>query len=74
MDPKTYFISHINSYTGKVLLNELSTSDDPMIDISNYTFHGTLENGANPIYTATDGKVPEKCAKVVKMSRSKEFR
>lgn len=74
MDPKTFMISHVNSYTGKILLEELSTSTDPMIDISQYQFHGTLQHGTNQIYTATDGKVPDKVSKVVKMSRTRDFR
>lgn len=32
MPPKTFFISQINSYTGRVLYNELKFSKDPMID------------------------------------------
>ena len=34
MDPKKFFISHVNSYTGKVLHEELSTEPNKMIDIS----------------------------------------
>jgi|APCry1669189733_1035249.scaffolds.fasta_scaffold295987_1 hypothetical protein len=45
MPPKTFFISNINSYTGKVLLEELRISKDPMIDLSKYKFIGTLETG-----------------------------
>lgn len=73
MEPKTFFISHINSYLGKVLLEELSTSNDPMIDISAYKFHGTLEHGNNQIYMAA-GECPPNVSKVVKMTRTREFR
>ena len=45
MPPNTFFISNINSYTGKVLLEELRISKDPMIDLSKYKFVGTLESG-----------------------------
>ena len=45
MPAKTFFISNINSYTGKVLLEELRISKDPMIDLSKYKFIGTLETG-----------------------------
>ena len=75
MDPKTFFISHINSYTGKVLYEELSTSRDPMMDISQYKFRGTLESGTNHIYTPAEGSgPPDGVEKVVKMERSREFR
>lgn len=74
MPPKTFFISHINSYTGKVLKEELAKNRNPDIDISQYKFHGTLEKGINNIYTATDGIVPEGVEKVVQMSRTREFR
>lgn len=74
MPPKTFFISHINSYTGKVLKEELSISRDPMIDISEYKFHGTMEKGINNIYSATDGTVPDGVDKIVQMSRTRDFR
>lgn len=73
MEPKTFFISHINSYMGKVLLEELSTTNDPMIDISAYKFHGTLEKGDNDIYMAS-GDCPPNVSKVVQMTRTREFR
>lgn len=45
-----------------------------MIDISKYQFRGTLQSGTNEIYTATDGKVPDGVSKIVKMSRTRDFR
>jgi hypothetical protein len=45
MPPTTFFISNVNSYAGKVILEELRVSKDPMIDLSNYKFIGTLETG-----------------------------
>ena len=74
MPPKTFFISNINSYTGKVLLEELRISKDPMIDLSKYKFVGTMETGQNYIYMASDGTVPEGVEKTVKIERSREFR
>ena len=40
---KKFFISHINSYTGKALLNEIYNKDTVKEEYAAHTFTGTLE-------------------------------
>ena len=47
---KKFFISHINSYTGKTLLKEMQNKDKVKEEWAAHTFHGTLETGLNHVY------------------------
>ena len=62
---KKFFISHVNSYTGRVLLKELDNRKDVKDpEFAGHTFCGTLETGTNHIYLPEKG-VPEGVDKVV---------
>ena len=71
---KKIFISHINSYVGKVLYNQLDNRakcKDP--EFAGNRFCGTLLQSTNSVFLA-DQKLPDGVEKYVKMSRSREFR
>lgn len=70
---KSYFISHINSYTGKTLYEQLKNADKVKEAYAAHTFQGTIQSGTNHIYIQSTEK-PEGVEKVVKMERSREFR
>jgi len=48
---KKFFISHVNSYTGRALLKELNNKDTVKEEWAAHTFDGTLEAGTNDVYT-----------------------
>ena len=73
-DPKNFFISHVNSYTGRILYEELSTEPDPMIDISKYSFNGTLETTPNVMNSPAEGAGAPDEVGIVKMQRTRAFR
>ena len=71
---KKIFISHINSYVGKVLYNQLDNrSKCRDVEFAGNKFCGTILQSSNSVF-ATDTKCPEGVDKTVKMSRSREFR
>ena len=47
---KKIFISHVNSYTGRVLMAELDNKHKVKEEYAAHTFCGTLETGSNHIY------------------------
>jgi hypothetical protein len=51
---KKFFISHINSYTGKVLLDELRNAHKVKEEYAAHSFMGTIEPYTNHIYTSKD--------------------
>lgn len=68
---KKFFLSHMNTYTGKTLLKELWNADTVRSSDAAHTFYGTL-NSAEPTYT---GEVcPNYASGLYKMERTKEFR
>ena len=70
---KSYFIAHINSYTGKTLYEQLKNADKVKEAYAAHTFQGTIQSGTNHIYIQSTEK-PVGVEKVVKMERSREFR
>ena len=70
---KSFFISHINSYTGKTLYEQLKNADTVKEEYAAHTFQGTVETGTNHVYTQ-NSEVPEGVEKIVKMERTREFR
>jgi len=42
---KKIFISHVNSYTGRALYNELDNRSTVKEEYAGHTFYGTLETG-----------------------------
>jgi hypothetical protein len=71
---KKFFISHINSYTGKAILNGISNKKTVKEEYAAHSFCGTLEKGRNVLYTELNPSVPEECSKIVEMSRTRAFR
>ena len=48
---KKFFISHVNSYTGRALFKELNNKGQTKEEYAEHAFSGTLETGTNHIYT-----------------------
>ena len=48
---KKFFISHVNSYTGRTLFKELNNKGQTREEFAEHSFQGTLETGTNHIYT-----------------------
>mmetsp|Transcript_16040 Transcript_16040/g.27042 ORF Transcript_16040/g.27042 Transcript_16040/m.27042 type:complete len:425 (+) Transcript_16040:21-1295(+) len=71
---KKFFISHINSYAGLVLYQELQNKHLVKEEFAAHTFHGTLQQGLNHIYNMWNPTAPEGVEKVIKFERSREFR
>ena len=71
---KKFFISHVNSYTGRALLKELNNKDTVKEAWAAHTFDGTLEAGTNDVYTTQYPVAPEGVDNVVKMERTRDFR
>jgi hypothetical protein len=71
---KKFFISHVNSYTGRALLKELNNKDTVKEEWAAHTFEGTLEAGTNHTYATQNPEAPEGVEKVVKMERTRDFR
>lgn len=71
---KKFFISHINSYTGRCLNEELKNKHLVREEFAAHTFSGTLETGKNHIYSMQSPVVPSDIEKVVKMERTRDFR
>ena len=71
---KKIFISHVNSYTGRALFQELDNSKTVKEAYAAHTFSGTLETGQNHIYTMQNPNKPDGVEKIVKMERTRDFR
>merc|ERR1740117_2268165 len=71
---KKFFISHVNSYTGRYLHEELKNAHEVKEERAAHTFIGTLESGKHHIYTMQAPMIPEGVEKVVKMERTRDFR
>jgi hypothetical protein len=71
---KRFFISHMNSYTGRVLLEELKNADKVKEEYAAHTFQGTIQEGTSSWYTLKSNELPEGVEKIVKMQRTREFR
>ena len=56
---KKFFISHVNSYTGRVLIEELKNADKVKEEFAAHTFQGTLQTGTNHIYTKKVTEAPD---------------
>ena len=73
-DPgKRFFISHLNSYTGKALLKELRNEKEVREAYAAHIFNGTLKTD-EPDFASLKGLNPEGVSKVCSMERTKEFR
>lgn len=62
---KKFFISHINSYTGRALLKEIYNKDTVKEEWAAHTFHGTLETGTNHVYASLKSEAPDGVDKIV---------
>jgi len=62
---KKFFISHINSYTGRALLGEIRNEHTVKEAYAAHSFSGTLEKGTNEIYAELDPQKPEGVEKIV---------
>ena len=71
---KKIFISHVNSYTGRALYQELDNRETVREEFAAHTFCGTLETGQNHIYTMQNPNKPDGVEKIVKMERTRDFR
>ena len=71
---KKFFISHVNSYTGRALFSEINNKDTVKEEYAAHTFCGTLETGQNHIYTMQSPTKPDGVEKIVKMERTRDFR
>ena len=70
---KKFFLSHLNSYTGKALLKELRNDHSVKEEYAAHTFVGTLRD-KEPDYLKMKNIVPEGVQGLVSMDRTKEFR
>jgi hypothetical protein len=71
---KKFFISHINSYTGMALIEEIKNKDKVREEHAAHSFSGTLQKGKNISYNQLNPTAPEGCDKIVEMSRTRAFR
>jgi hypothetical protein len=62
---KKFFISHINSYTGRALLKEIYNKNTVKEEWAAHTFHGTLETGTNHVYASLKSEAPDGVDKIV---------
>lgn len=70
---KKFFLSHMNTYTGKALLKELRNEHLVKEDYAVHTFSGTL-NKDEEDGSGMKEVLPEGVSKLVSMERTKEFR
>lgn len=72
---KKFFISHVNSYTGRALLKELNNKETVKEEFAAHTFSGTIEIGQNHVYSMQEtNEHPKGVDKIVKMERTRDFR
>jgi hypothetical protein len=68
-----FFLSHMNSYTGKALLEELKNSHLVKDPAAAHTFIGTLYKDSSYDFSHPD-ITPDGVEKLVSMARTEEFR
>lgn len=70
---KKFFLSHLNSYTGKALLKELRNDATVREEYAAHTFVGTL-NDKEIDYIKAKNITPEGVQSIVNMERTRDFR